>query len=142
MGKIGRPTKLTKKNQEMLCSYIQKGHTFDRACRLCKISVTSFCEWKARGLEDIKKGVTSIYSEFAEAVLYANELAIDFHLENVNRQSVQDWKASKFFLENKCRGEFSNIQTINHSGEIKINQDTENIEKRIEELLELRKKDK
>ena len=88
----GRPSKLTPELQERICEYIAKGHTYNRACKLCNISVSVFCEWRSKGEQARSKGETDVYTEFMEAVELADVQYIEVYVNCVH-DAVKDGDA-------------------------------------------------
>ena len=113
--------KINSKIIERISSKISNGSTHIRACLLCDIAEKTFYNWKNRGLEDIKNNIDSLYSQFVKAIDKAEQLFIEIHVNNIQEQSLNDWKCSAWLLERKHKKEFAKIEMIEHAGEIKTN---------------------
>lgn len=103
MSNAGRPSKLTEELQKEICTYIEQGNTYDRACRLAGISDSIFYDWKAKGEKD-KSGK---YSEFSEAVKKAGDVFKAWNIAIIMK-AAQDstWQAAAWLLERKYPEEF------------------------------------
>lgn len=100
---MSRPTKLTDELSGKICSYIEQGNTYRRACALCRVAESTFYDWVTKG----KETRTGKYRDFYEAVKAAENRFIAFHQAVINQSAKKgDWRASAWTLARKARGEY------------------------------------
>jgi hypothetical protein len=75
----GRPTKLNKRVQNIICRAIRAGMTYERAAEAGGITFQTFTTWRGQGEADLNAGQTTIFSDFFDAVQRAE---IDGELKN------------------------------------------------------------
>jgi hypothetical protein len=75
----GRPTKLNKRIQNIICRAIRAGMTYERAAEAGGISYKTFDTWRQQGEADWGAGQETIFSLFFQAVQKAE---IDGELKN------------------------------------------------------------
>lgn len=80
MARRGRKTKLTKKVQEQICTFIRMGLTQEIAARAAGINPDTFYKWKSRG----EKAKSGVHKEFSEALELAQAEAEMLHLKNLD----------------------------------------------------------
>lgn len=75
----GRPTKLNKRIQGIICRAIRAGMTYERAAEAGGIHYDTFTTWRQQGEADLSAGKDTIFSAFSAAVQKAE---IDGELKN------------------------------------------------------------
>lgn len=60
-------------------------------------------EWRKQGEEDIKASKASVFAEFANALIVADEMAEDSHIGYILKAQVQHWQAAKYLREQRIR---------------------------------------
>jgi hypothetical protein len=100
--KGGRPTKLTPKVQEEVCSAIRAGNTFEAAASYGGISPASFYSYMDKGRQSYEKGRRRTkFTEFLEEVTRAKSVAEVALVANINKAGEKDWRAHAFLLERR-----------------------------------------
>lgn len=66
--RVARPTKLDKALEKRICQAIRAGLTYERAAAAAGIHYDTFNEWRKIAKVDAANDVTSIHTEFAEAL--------------------------------------------------------------------------
>ena len=84
MAQRGRPTKLTSELQDKILKWIRMGASYEDACRVCRISETTFRSWKAIG----EKAKSGIQYDFLMALKEAESTAKIMHVQNLNQLAV------------------------------------------------------
>src|SRR4051812_6688161 len=84
MGKKGRPTKLTKERQELICSAIRAGNTLATAAAVAGVSRESVRQWRVRGAKE-RRGAKSGFGAFLGAISKARADGEAFHVANIHR---------------------------------------------------------
>jgi hypothetical protein len=73
----GRPTKLDARTQAVITIALSHGKTLTAACQEAGISITTACEWQARGRGEVpQRPWTKAYQAFGEAVKRAQARAV------------------------------------------------------------------
>jgi hypothetical protein len=99
--KRGRPCKLTPEVHERLVEALSSGCYRDTAAQAVGIHVATFYRWIETGEADIEQGRESPYRDLCEALTRAEAEGFVWHLNNMRRHAVSDFRASGWFLERK-----------------------------------------
>lgn len=65
-GGAGRPTNLTDSLVEAIAQAVEDAKSFRRTCRDLEITPSVFYEWRAKGEEDLKAGLATVYARLAD----------------------------------------------------------------------------
>lgn len=139
----GRPTKLQPHLIETICKHLRLGHTQATACRLARVSESTYYEWLGRGDQE----PNSLFAEFSEAVKEAMAQAEDDALQTIRdaarpwtRTVVSErpgengqkllftevveergqWQAAAWFLERTRPAQYGRRQVVHHEGDLHI----------------------
>ena len=102
---------------KQLCGWVENGATQKDATALENIAEETFYRWKKRGEEDIKKGESTIYSQFCESLKRARVAFKQYHREQILKAAKKQWQASAWMLERQFPEEYGRKQQIEHSGD-------------------------
>lgn len=109
--RAGRPTKLTKKRAETICSYIRMGSYIETAAEAAGICKQSFFSWLNRGNdvidrmdrgERIEDPEDKMYAGFVRSVNRAVAQSEINDLKNINKAAAEGiWQAAAWRLERR-----------------------------------------
>ena len=94
---MGRRCLLTKDRINKICEGIKKGLTYDMCAKYAGISPSSFYTWLRKGREGKEKK----FIEFVSKLEQAEASGAAYHLDNITKNSRDDWKASAWILERR-----------------------------------------
>lgn len=120
--KTGARSILTDELIERIGSFIEKGNFYSTTIKAVGIAEMTFYTWKRRGLELIeegKKGSSTFEKQCIKLVHALNEAeakAEAKHVENINKHSLDDWKASAWYLERKHNERWGRKETTKLEG--------------------------
>ena len=107
---MARPTKLTKKLAEQLTDLIREGNYMETACAYVGVDSSTVRKWTKRGIRERERMEKTgdavipnekIYFDFSKLLEKANAESEMNRIENIKRLSIEDWKASAWFLERR-----------------------------------------
>jgi hypothetical protein len=107
----GRPTKLTKENQEIICKAVENGATYRVASLVAGVGYSTFNDWMKAGREAKRKNK---YSEFSEAVERASAKCEARMAEAIVIAGKSDWRAAESFLKRRDPENWGDKQTLDH----------------------------
>lgn len=124
-----RPTKLTPDVQNVLISAIARGHTYESACQLARISFQTFRTWLKRGEAESKRlenprtrkdtdPADQLYLEFFEEITRAEAQMIDDALTAIDagaygdKNRPGDWRAAAWKAERRKPDDWGQRQKI------------------------------
>ena len=96
--KRGRKKIISEAIINQLVSYLSSGATHVLACQAAGIAKPTFYRWLQLG-----EGGNATYKPFYEAVKRAEAEGALKHLQNIEKHSMNDWRASGWLLERKWR---------------------------------------
>ena len=105
---MARPTKLTPEVQELICKAIRIGATYQAAAEAAGISYDTFNEWR--------KGKSSKFLRFSEAVDRANADAQLELLQKIQNFTDKDWRAGTWILEHRFKQDYGNSVDVTTEG--------------------------
>lgn len=94
---MGRRCLLTKERTDKICNGIKKGLTYDMCAKYAGVSPSAFYSWLRKG----RQGKDKKFIDFVSKLEQAEAQGAVFHLDNINRNSADDWKASAWILERR-----------------------------------------
>ena len=149
--KRGRKTLLTPERLEAIQTMLRAGAYVDTACRSVGITTTTFYNWIQRGnvqRERLNAGLETEpdekpFLEFLDAVEEADAEGIIGHLMNIDHAAKNGtWQASAWILERKQPRKWGRFDRTEVSGPdggpIHINVTTEELERKVNAILERR----
>lgn len=89
-------SKLTSGRVDALLEALKVGLSYERACQIAGIDNSTLNNWRRKAKEP---DADPAYAEFAEKFEKASAEAEMFHAQNIKDQSVDDWRASMFYLK-------------------------------------------
>lgn len=119
---MARPTKLTPEVQELICKAIRIGATYQAAAEAAGVSYETFNEWR--------KGKSSKFLRFSEAVDRANADAQIELLNNIKSSGEKDWRANAWVLEHRFKQDYGNSVDVTSDGKaviVKVGIDTDKV---------------
>lgn len=108
---LGRGVLLTSELQARIVQWVENGNYLSVAARGVGIGVATLQRWLAKG-----RAGDEAYVEFLEAVEQAQALGELGHVDNIKRQSGEDWHASIEVLSRKHPDRWAKTQRVAHTG--------------------------
>lgn len=108
-------TKLTPEITEIVCSYIEKGNSYDTSAQAVGICRQTLYNWMERG----EKGEPD-FLQFLQSIKKARAKAEMRHVEVIEDAMDKSWQAAAWWLERRNRDKWGqhSEQKIEHSGSI------------------------
>ena len=108
-------TKLTPEITEMVCSYKEKGNSYDTSAQAVGICRQTLYNWMERG----EKGEPD-FLQFLQAIKKARAKAEMRHVEVIEDAMDKSWQAAAWWLERRNRDKWGQHteQKIEHTGKI------------------------
>ncbi len=100
--KAGRKTTLTNDLIKKICAVVRKGNFRFVAAQYLGISQRTFLHWVRTAKDDIKAERDTIYAQFLQAVMEAEQTAEISCVGSVWDKRKKDVKAAMWWLERKC----------------------------------------
>jgi len=149
--KRGRKTLLNNDRLEAITTMLRAGAYIDDSCKSVGISTTSFFNWIARGKVQRERQAAGLqvdpdevpFLEFLEAIEIADAEGIIGHVMNIDTAAKNGaWQASAWILERKQPKKWGRSDRTEISGPdggaIQINVSTEELERKVNRILEQR----
>ena len=111
---------LTPELQETICGYIADGHGALEACRLARVSKSTYYRLLEQGEKDRVAGQETLFTAFLEAVGYSEATLEEDQLAKIRRASDRVWQASAWLLERRFPERWSlrnRVQVMGPDGE-------------------------
>lgn len=93
--------KLSQERIDRILEGVADGLSKESACSRACISKTAFYKWLKKGKTDSEAGRRSLQRQLYEEIPRAEAEFEAFHLRNITRASLDDWRASGWTLERK-----------------------------------------
>mgnify|MGYP003642701083 CR=1 FL=1 len=149
--KAGRKTLLNEARLEAITTLLRAGSYIDDSCKSVGISVGTFYNWMSRGQVQRERQTAGLeieeketpFLEFLEAVEVADAEGIVGHVMNIDHAAKNGaWQASAWILERKQPKKWGRHDRTEISGPeggpININVSTEELERKVNRILERR----
>jgi len=149
--KRGRKTLLNADRLNAITTMLRAGAYIDESCKSVGISTTSFFNWIARGKVQRERQAAGLqtqpdeipFLEFLEAIEIADAEGIIGHVMNIDNAAKNGaWQASAWILERKQPKKWGRSDRTEISGPeggaIQINVSTEELERKVNRILEQR----
>jgi len=149
--KRGRKTLLNADRLNAITTMLRAGAYIDDSCKSVGISTTSFFNWIARGKVQRERQAAGLqtqsdeipFLEFLEAIEIADAEGIIGHVMNIDNAAKNGaWQASAWILERKQPKKWGRSDRTEISGPeggaIQINVSTEELERKVNRILEQR----
>lgn len=94
---MGRRCLLSDKVTKRIMEGIEQGLTYDMCAKYAGVSPSAFYTWLRKGREGKEKK----FIDFVLALEQAEANGAVYHLENIKKNSKNDWKASAWILERR-----------------------------------------
>ena len=117
----GRPSKLTPEVQRILCGALRTGNYVENAVIYAGISKSTFYSWLAKGDADRLAGLTTILSEFSDAIKKADVDAEVRVIAQWQQHMGENWQACAEFASRRWPERWGRHKKVdmNHPAEIK-----------------------
>lgn len=114
--------------QDKIVNALRMGLFLEQACILAGISKHLFYQWCRRGNKDL----VGPYKTFVDVINVALAEGEAHHVQNIFKHSVNDWRASAWFLDRRHPDRWGRRE-VNRFG---LSENTETPEKAVDEMTE------
>jgi hypothetical protein len=102
--KNGRPTRLNDQLIDAMCDLFEQGAVNTIACESVGISISTFKQWRRRGLDDLENGNDTLYAKLIDKV---NKAKSKIRMRKIAKIDDDDsWQAAAWFLERTMMKDF------------------------------------
>jgi len=117
--RVGRPTKVSEVNLEILCEFLEKGSTIEDACMRVNISPRTYQRWRLLGMQEEDPVYTKFYfiTERARAK-YRTKL---LNIINEDAQLNKNVKTAMWLLERNFPRDYSLNPSLRETKKEKTN---------------------
>jgi transposase len=149
--KPGRPTLLDDDRLEAITNALRNGAYIDHAAQAAGIGTSTYHAWMERGRTERDRRRAGLapddnetkYLEFLESVERAqSEAAVDLLGEIANHARNGTWQAAAWILERKFPRQWGRFDRTEHSGPeggpVRLDVSTEDLERKVQRILETR----
>lgn len=149
--KTGRPTLLDQDRLERITDALRNGAYIEHAAQAAGISTSTYHGWMERGRNERDRRKAGLaaddhetpYVEFLESVERAqSEAAVDLLGEIANHARNGTWQAAAWILERKFPRQWGRMDRTEHTGPeggpVKLDVSTEDLERKVQRILETR----